>query len=227
VIDVVERLSGELGFDPPKTAQEIHVFEELLALLEQPPPGAVQWLNLDAGQAAVRSQLAVRAKHQAERLAHLKAVISEELAPDVFALPIQELLERFRTTYRSSFRGLRPQYRRDVKRLSRPGRELAYEQLLAGLDQAAEALELEEWFAAHEPSLQDRLGNSYRGPGSDWPALCAGLDWAERLLTALVGQPIPSQLLRHLQQPSVLQPLVRQARMNLHRLPLPGHRLRL
>ncbi len=214
----LEILAQTLQLLAPTGLPALRTFEAVLGLLEHQIPDVQAWLEYSLDDIAVRSQLAAQTRHYAMRLGELRMRLDATFSTHLLALPVPELLERFRTFYRGPFRFIRYRYWGDLRRLqgeSRAGR-LSYRQAVVGLKRAEELLQLEAWFAQHDPQLQERFGSMYQGPnGTNWGTVCTSLEWVEALLGALGMTKVPAPILDYLHEPEKLRPFIKNARLEL------------
>jgi len=185
---VIEQLAAQFGLPLP-TAETRQRWLRLLEPLEQPPPHADRWLSLEPSHIAVRVQLAQRAAALADRLKALRAALGERVEAWL-ALPAEELLAQMRQP--SDWRWWRSPSSRAVRRIrSAVGRRASRREIIERLQQAREAQSLMAWFATHEATLSERL-DAASPLDADWTAICAALEWVERLHVAW-PEPLPSE----------------------------------
>lgn len=159
------------------------------------------WSTLEA-TLEVRREAAV-ARRLRDRLVAMDQALSEVFGPEIFDLVSDDMLVRYRTDYRSPWRWLRPEYRRDHRALRgclrHPGK-LSVEQATVAIERALEISRLRSSWSEGAPRVGEQLGHRFLGLDSDWVAidstLAAVMDiyraqpaQAQTLYSLLIDQP--------------------------------------
>ncbi len=203
----------DLSVTAPKTFEQTEQFVCLLEALGEPVRGADQWLSLERDDIAVRFELVNKAKKHAEEIASLKQGIFAIFKPTLFDLPVGELSERFQKKYAFVIsRWMDQEYWQDRKTLRGVSnqRRITFEQARKTLTETVQLKDHEEWFQKQEPTLEARLGLAYKGGETNWDAICASLEWVERLQEHLPNGKVSAEIVRHVQNPLLLKTRIKE-----------------
>lgn len=130
-----------------------------------------------------------------EQMEQARATFTELFSPGILTAPVTELAERYRGSYGSFLRVLKPSYKRD-KSLLRPfmvdDKAMGYGETLRALAACVDFIECRDWLAEKTEGWRPLLGNLVEsGASGDWSRAAETVGWLDVLygLTQSPGLP--------------------------------------
>ncbi len=180
-----------LGLPAPDDLAGTRVLNSLATLLHEPYLLPAEWLA--AGPDPARRGIIAAARQDYAALDDAEARLALRHRETLLDLDTDGMLARFTQHYGGWARVLRPQFHRDLAAMRaslQPGAALDHTAALADLQLAAAVRAAREREQAQAEGLAARLGSPFDGRATDWDALEARAEWADRLF----GLPLPTPL---------------------------------
>jgi very-short-patch-repair endonuclease len=163
----------------------------LAALLHEPYLLPAEWLA--AGHDPSRRGIIDAARQDYAALAAAEARLLQRHRATLLDLDLDGMLARFTQHYRGWTRVLRPQFHRDLAAMRaslQPGAALDPAAALADLQLAAAVRATRAREHAQLAGLVAQLGSPFAGRATDWDALAARADWADRWFALALPTPL-------------------------------------
>jgi len=186
-----------MGVGPPTSIERMEGFLRLLKLLSAPRVVADSWARLSTEELnhLIADANALKALHQ--RLKEKRSLLRTDFDLDLLKLPVEQMLARFTREYRTVFRFLKSDYRRDMKTLHLyrvSTRQMGYDVAAKALATAKEILDAQTLLQTGYTESKAALSPSYQGEETDWNSTIGGLEWLSQVSHEL-GQPnLPNEL---------------------------------
>jgi hypothetical protein len=163
---------------------------QLAELLREPHLLPMDWLR--AGRDPARRGIILAARQDYAALAEAEARLSQRHGDGLLEHDLDAMLARFTQQYGGWTRVLRPQFHRDLATIRaslRPGAALDYTSGLADLQLAAAVRAARQREHAQLAGFVERLGLAFDGRATEWDALEARAEWADRLFALPLPAP--------------------------------------
>jgi len=178
LVDASRHLRGLLGVTQLLDSRvEADAAVDLAMRLVRIGPVPVVWSTVEA-ILAVRAEVST-ARQVSKDLAETKRQLAAVFGPEIVERVDEDMLVRYRTDYRSSWRLLRPMYRHDQRALrgclKRPGK-LSVDEATIAIERALAVRRLRSRWSETAPRVRDLLGDRFSGVDSDWPSIESALE---------------------------------------------------
>ena len=185
------------SLEPPASLNAVERSAQLARILAQPQPIVEGWLHLPEPKLKELPQEIALFKNQWEaRIAHVTS-LGKGFDSKLLELPVREMLDRFTKLYKTRFRALKSNYRKDRANIGRFWKSRgnpSYSAIVEGLTAAVGILDADEWLEHNRARAQALIAQFYLGDATNWEALFQSLEWLLKT-TQNVGQPnLPSKL---------------------------------
>ncbi|HEU5099612.1 MAG TPA: AAA domain-containing protein, partial [Roseiflexaceae bacterium] len=179
-----------LDLPAPADISGARALQALAALLREPYLLPEDWLG--AGPDLARRGIILAARQDYAALAEAEARLSRRHRDTLLDLDLDGLLARFAQQYGGWTRLLRPQFHRDMAAIRaslQPGATLDFTTAMADLQLAVAVRAARQREHGQLASLAERLGPTFDGRATDWDALAARAEWADRLFALPLPAP--------------------------------------
>jgi very-short-patch-repair endonuclease len=190
-------LGGGAGLEPLNSLNMVEKSAKLARILAQPEPVVEGWLHMPESELSKLPQELSFFRSQWQARTNHVASLTRGFDSKVMELPVREVLDRFVNRYKTLFRTLKSDYRRDrasVARFWKSKGNPSYSAILEGLTAAVGILEADEWLQHNQGRAQVLIAEFYLGEATNWDALFHSLDWLLEIRQNIGQHDLPSKL---------------------------------
>ena len=190
-------LAQAIGVKSPENLAKARWLGELASLVIKTPYPPMDWFK---GQdlARIRQSANQAREMYADYLNHANELMQVSSIALVEASDLPDMVSRFETTYKSSWRFLNSNYRQDMKKIreiSIVQPKVGYEEMLRILKLALHTRAKQARIEAHRAEHQQLFGDLFKGTNTHWEAIFSALDWTGQLVRCLGDKEPGDQLL--------------------------------
>jgi very-short-patch-repair endonuclease len=190
-------LSEGAGLEPTASLNAVEKSAQLARILAQPQPVVEGWLAMPEPELKQLPQEIALFKSQWQaRIAHLTS-LGKGFDSKLLELPVREMLDRFTKLYKTRFRALKSDYRKDRAAIGlfwKSRGNPSYSAIVEGLTAAVSILDADRWLQLNQGRAQALIAQFYLDEATNWEAILHSFEWLQKVRQSL-GQPnLPPKL---------------------------------
>ena len=179
-----DELAWQLGLDLPVSFDDIKSLFDLTTLIIQDPKPLPSWFN--HRQFSMVQKIYEEARGHFEHKAELERDLMLEFDQDILNWDYTPTLNRFRTSYSSIFKYIKPDYYRDkkiIRTYSKNFSKFNDDEIVAYLQILKDRSEINTWIINNRDNIIENLGEWFNDDFTDWEKLKEAISVFNQILT--------------------------------------------
>jgi very-short-patch-repair endonuclease len=185
------------GLEPPDSLSAVEKSAQLSRILAQPQPVVEGWLHTPDLELQQLPQEIGLFRGRWRARTNYVSFLERDFDAKLLELPVREMLDRFTKLYKTRFRVLKSDYRKDratIARYWKSSGNPSYSTVVQGLSAALGILDTDEWLQHNQARAQAIIAEFYLGEATNWEAVLRSLEWLVKVKQS-IGQPnLPAKL---------------------------------
>ena len=185
VVNLANSDMALLCLNMPLTLTNLSIVHDLIVELKTQPSCQNQWFDAKILGSAISS--ISKYKEMSLTINTLNAEILNDWEKEIFDIDYTEILNRFKTDYKSIFKVFNSNYRADkktvIKHSKDPLAKISDQQIVATLLKIKEMKELTLELANNKSSIDEMYGSAFAGTNTDWEAVSLDLASLQKILS--------------------------------------------